>query len=78
MARRSDAKSPSLDDAMSCKQCAHFHERTSMQDSDEWGECWRDPPQMVVEAGEDESPVWVPLVRWHFLPYVCASLKARQ
>ena len=78
MPRPKQIKNPTLDDTRSCRQCEHWHERTTPQDDDEWGECWRDPPEMVVEEGEDGEPVFVPKVRWFYLPYACASLKPRQ
>lgn len=70
---------PSAEDAdASCRQCKHFHERTEAGDGADWGECWRDPPEMGYEADEADEPTPVPLIRWLYLPYVCASITPRQ
>ena len=47
---------PSAEDAdASCRQCKHFHERTEAGDGADWGECWRDPPEMGYEADEADE-----------------------
>jgi hypothetical protein len=71
-------KADPMEGAASCRQCVHFHERTESRDDAEWGECWRDPPEMGFEADEADNPMSVPVVRWLFLPYVCGSIKPRQ
>jgi hypothetical protein len=65
---------PALD---SCESCKHFHERTTKLDDERWGECWHSPPEMVVEEGDSGEPVWVPMIPWHHLPYVCGEHKPR-
>ncbi len=64
-------------DSDSCRQCIHFHERTEARDEESWGECWLEPPAMVPAEDDDGAVGFVPLVRWHFLPYVCGSKKQR-
>lgn len=68
-----------VDGSPSCRDCKHFHELTETRDEVAWGECWRDPPLMAAHADDETGEaVYLPVKRWHELPYVCDSLKPKQ
>lgn len=75
---RKKAATASPDDAITCRNCTHFHEKTQLGDRVDWGECWIGRPEMrPVPSDETDELEWQPVNQMIYLPYRCGDLKPK-